>query len=127
MGALWWMSPVRCSEVPAEESEAVIEALTASSLAALRVRINTLREERERIARELTRCPLIARVWPRDANFLLVESVAPPRVLAAARAAGFLLRDLSAGPRTPGAIRISIGAPEHNDHLLDALQRAGRP
>jgi histidinol-phosphate aminotransferase len=113
--------------IPTATSEAVITALTASSLIALRARIEILRAERERVARALANCALISRVWPSEANFLLVESDAPRRVLAAARAAGFLLRDLSASARTPGAIRISIGAPEQNDRLLAALDRARAP
>jgi histidinol-phosphate aminotransferase len=113
--------------IPTAVSEAVLAALNPSSLTALRARIEILRDERERVARALGRCALIRRVWPSEANFLLVESHAPPRVLAAARAAGLLLRDLSAAPRTPGAIRISIGTPEQNDRLLAAFHQAGAP
>jgi histidinol-phosphate aminotransferase len=113
--------------IPTATSEAVSEALAPSSLAALRGRLSTLRAERARVARALSSCPLIGRVWPSEANFLLVESGSPARVLAAARSAGFLLRDLSAAARTPGAIRISIGTPEQNGRLLDVLNGAGRP
>ena len=113
--------------IPTMTSEAVIEALGASSLVALRARIKTLRAERDRVAHELSRCSLVSRVWPSEANFLLIEANSPSRVMTAARSAGFLLRDLSSAARTAGAIRISIGTPEQNERLLDALNRAGAP
>jgi len=107
--------------IPTATSETVIAALNGEALAVARARIATLCVERERLRSGLARSPLISRVWPSQANFLLVESETPALVVSAARAAGFLLRDLSAGTRTAGAIRITVGTPEQNQRLLAVL------
>ena len=102
-------------------AEAVLEALAPAPLARARMRIEELKAERGRLAGALARLPLISRVWPSAANFLLVECRDAAAVLARARAAGFLLRDFSHGRLTPCAVRITVGTPEQNERLLEGL------
>jgi histidinol-phosphate/aromatic aminotransferase/cobyric acid decarboxylase-like protein len=66
----------------------------------------------------------VRRVLPSDANFLLTEFAAPQAALAAGCSAGLLLRDLSANPRLPGCLRLTVGTPEQNERLVAALERA---
>jgi histidinol-phosphate aminotransferase len=110
--------------IPAPSTEAVLAALEAPRLAQARARLETLAHERTRLAAALASLPLVSRVWPSDANFLLTECRDAARILAAARRAGFLLRDFSAGTLTPGCVRISIGTPGQNERLLAGLARA---
>ncbi len=109
--------------MPTPTIEAALAALAPAALARARDRIAALRAERGRLARALGTLPLVTRVWPSEANFLLVDSADPAALLARARAAGFLLRDFSHGALTPGAVRITVGAPEQNDRLLEGLAR----
>jgi histidinol-phosphate aminotransferase len=102
-------------------TEAVLAALEAPALARARGRIERVKAERGRLAAQLSTLPLVRRVWPSAANFLLVECRDAVTVLARARAAGFLLRDLSRGALTPDAVRISVGTPEQNDRVLTGL------
>jgi histidinol-phosphate aminotransferase len=62
------------------------------------------------------------RVWPSQANFVLVEFHDATSALAKARAAGLLLRDVRSQPGLERALRITIGTPEQNRRLLRALQ-----
>jgi len=107
--------------MPTPTSEAVLAALAPAPLARARARIERLKAERARLAAALAPLPLVRRVWPSAANLLLVEWHDAPLALARARAAGFLLRDFSRGPLTPAALRITVGAPEQNDRLLEGL------
>jgi len=107
--------------MPTPCSEAALEALAPAPLARARLRIAELGAERGRLAAALARLPLVRRVWPSAANFLLVECHDAAAALARARAAGFLLRDFSHGPLTPGALRITVGTPAANDRLLAGL------
>jgi histidinol-phosphate/aromatic aminotransferase/cobyric acid decarboxylase-like protein len=91
---------------------------------ARRPRMQRLVAERDRIAPALGALPLVARVWPSAANFLLVETRDAARFLAAGTRAGLLLRDFSAGRYTPGCVRVSVGTPEQNDRLLRSLASA---
>ena len=100
--------------------EAVAPLLTPAGIAAMQARIATLRSERERMAQALARIPSITRVWPSDANFLLVESPVVDEVLARVKGVGLIIRDVRQ-PLLPRAVRISIGTPEQNDRLLRSL------
>jgi histidinol-phosphate aminotransferase len=88
---------------------------------AMRERVQKLLAERNRLAAALDKCARISRVWPSEANFLLVDCVEPEDVLARARAAGLLIRDVRQ-PALPTAVRISVGTSQENDRLLESLQ-----
>ena len=107
--------------MPTPTAEAVLAALAPAPLARARARLAELRTERGRLAAALGALPLVRRVWPSEANFLLIDCSDAAPLLARARAAGFLLRDFSRGPLTPGAVRITVGTPEQNDRLLEGL------
>jgi histidinol-phosphate aminotransferase len=73
------------------------------------------------MATALASRPGVLRVWPSDANFLLVEFSDPGTALKSAHGAGLLVRDQRAVPTLGSALRISIGTPAQNDRLLEAL------
>ena len=52
---------------------------------------------------------------------MLVDCKDAGVVMARAREVRLLLRDFSGGALTPGAVRISLGTPEQNTRLLQAL------
>ncbi len=102
-------------------AEAVERCLEPGHAAEWQRRIGLLQAERGRLAATLGRLPAVRRVWPSEANFLLLEVGDPQAFLAAARARDVLLRDFSWDPALPGAIRVTIGDPAENDRLLQAL------
>ena len=61
------------------------------------------------------------RVWPSDANFLLIECDDAAHLVQRAHEGGFLLRDLSAIAALGQAVRVTIGSPEQNERLLASL------
>jgi histidinol-phosphate aminotransferase len=101
--------------------EAVAKLLGPAQIAAAAVRIAALRVERERIATALAANPAVVRVWPSDANFLLCALRDVDRALERARAAGLMLRDMRHHTVLGAAVRITVGTPEQNDRLLEAL------
>jgi histidinol-phosphate aminotransferase len=110
--------------LPQPTIEAVLAALEEPRLVQARARIRTLLAERERLSAALAALPVVRRVWPSDANFVLAETVDAARAMEAGRRAGVLLRDFSANPYTPGGVRISVGTPDQNDRLLRSLAAA---
>lgn len=106
--------PVPCVEV-------VERCLEPANKAEWQRRVSALKSERQRLAAALPRCGGITRVWPSAANFLLVESDEPQRLVAAARAGGVMIRDFSWDPWLRGSVRITVGTPEQNEQLLRAL------
>lgn len=85
--------------------------------------IEILLNERARLSVQLSRLPLIRRVWHSDANFLLVECADAARVLRAASDARLIVRDPKQST-LPNCLRISIGTPEQNDRLLHGIAAA---
>jgi histidinol-phosphate/aromatic aminotransferase/cobyric acid decarboxylase-like protein len=101
--------------------EAVAPLLQPPALAAMRERVARLLAERARMAAALERLPLVTRVWPSDANFLLVDCSDADAVLARVRSAGLIVRDVRQ-PALPRSVRITVGTPEQNDRVLGSLQ-----
>jgi histidinol-phosphate aminotransferase len=102
--------------------EAVFRSLEPAAVDQARSHVATLKAERARVAASLGASLGVLRVWPSEANFLLVEFKDAAAALQRAHAAGLLLRDLRATPGLARALRISIGSPEQNDRLLASLQ-----
>ncbi|MET0280469.1 MAG: histidinol-phosphate transaminase [Steroidobacteraceae bacterium] len=100
--------------------EAVTPQLQPAAVAAMRARAAALIAERSRLAAALSRCPLIEKVWPSDANFLLVDCHDADAVLGRVRQAGLIIRDVRQ-PLLPRSLRFSVGTPEQNSRVLEAL------
>ena len=65
--------------------------------------------------------PTITRVWPSDANFLLIETTERERLTEKARRGGILLRTFGEQKSLEQCVRITVGRPEDNDLLLDVI------
>ncbi len=107
--------------VPAPVLLAALAALTPAGLAAARESVAALVAERVRLAAALAGMPVIKRVWPSDANSLLVEVSDSSRAMAAGRAAGVVWRDRSKD--VANSIRITVGTTEENNATLEVLSR----
>lgn len=80
----------------------------------------TLISERERLALELKKLPLVMKVYPSDANFLLIEVTDADVVYNALVNKGIIIRNRNSV--VAGCLRISVGTPLENNTLLTALQ-----
>ena len=101
--------------------EVVLHALQPVARAVTREHVAVIQRERVRIAAALSHSEAAIRVWPSDANFLLVEFADPQRAFDSARATGLLVRDLRRQPGLERALRLTVGTPEQNERLLTAL------
>ncbi len=102
--------------------EAALRALTPGELTASRARLEALLTERDYLSKGLGDCPLVAKVWPSDANFLLIECRDADRFMRNSVAGGFIVRDLRAHPALPHALRVSVGTRAQNAALLHCLE-----
>jgi len=83
--------------------------------------IRTTVNERDRLTRELGRNLLIRKIFPSDANFLLVKVNEPKKVYSYLVGKGIIVRDRSGVTLCEGCLRITIGTPEENEMLLTEL------
>jgi len=107
--------------VPAPVLTAALAALTPAGLAAARESVAGLVAARTRLAAALAGLPAVQRVWPSDANYLLVEVADSAKAMAAGRTAGVIWRDRSKD--VSNCIRITVGTAEENHATLEALSR----
>ncbi len=109
--------------IPASTVEEVLALTEAPQRALSTARIRTLLDERSRMQERLGRCANVARVFPSDANFLLVECRNARQFFAAGKAAGLIVRDFSSYAGLANCLRISIGTPDQNQRLLAAVEQ----
>jgi len=100
--------------------ETVLSCLTPAARAAVAERCTFIREERARLSEALGGLKGVLRVYPSDANFLLVRFADAARAMQLARSGGVLIRDFSR--QIPGCLRITVGTTEENDQLLQSLE-----
>ncbi len=107
--------------IPTPVARAALEALVGHGIAAARLSALKLSTDRRRLEEDLKQLPCVRRVWPGDANFLLVEVHHVPRVMASAHAAGIVLRDRSKD--VPNTVRITVGTTADNKLVIETLSR----
>ena len=79
--------------------------------------------QRERLTAALPQRRCILRLWPSDANFLLVRVPDADGLYAHLLQDGIIVRNRSRVPGCAGCLRLTIGTPEENDRLLQSLDR----
>ena len=94
-------------------------------------RVRTIVEERDRLARELARLPGV-RVVPSHGNFLLLRCGRPGDGQATAlwqalHRRQILVRSFDRPGPLSGCLRVTIGAPDDNARLLEAMTEATAP
>jgi histidinol-phosphate aminotransferase len=100
---------------------AVLRALAPHRVRAARERVRALISERERLRAALEGLPLARRVWPSEANFLLVECRDAARFARAGLSGGVLVRLFPEERGLQDCARVTVGTSEENDRLLRAL------
>jgi histidinol-phosphate aminotransferase len=79
-------------------------------------------DERDRLANELRSLSGVVKVYPSDANFLLIEFQDAIRVFKALQGVGVIVRRRSE-PRLVNCLRFTIGSRKENDLLLSELRK----
>ncbi len=77
--------------------------------------------ERERLSTQLAALPAVLKVYPSDANFLLVSISEAHQVYQRLMEEGIIVRDRSKVVLCDHCLRITIGTPDENDQLIQFL------
>jgi histidinol-phosphate aminotransferase len=101
--------------------EAALRALEPTELLASQARLEALLAEREYLRQGLESSPLVDKVWPSDANFLLIDCRDADRFVSNSMAGGLIVRDLRAHPALPRSLRVTVGTRAQNDALLHCV------
>lgn len=79
-------------------------------------------EERDKLSTDLLTLPVVKKVYPSDANFILAEVTDATGLYDFLVNQGIIVRDRSKVTLCEGCLRISIGTPAENQTLLTALK-----
>ena len=85
------------------------------------VQVSEIRTQREWLSAQLSTIPAVKHVYPSDANFLLVRVDRPREMYHQLIEQGIIVRDRSNVPGCAGCLRITIGTPEENRRVIEAL------
>ena len=88
----------------------------------MRTQLAQILQERTRLCRDLSAIPLVRRIYPTDANFLLVDVGDADGVYHKLVEEGIIVRNRNRVTLCRGCLRITVGTPEEDDKLLEALR-----
>jgi len=77
--------------------------------------------ERDRLAASLEKLPLVVKVYPSDANFILAKTIDAKAIYQYLVTLGIVVRDRSRVELCAGCLRITVGTPDENEKLIAAL------
>lgn len=86
-------------------------------------RVSEIKEQKILLAEKLSSLSIVEEVIPSEANFLLTRFKNSDEVLSALRASGIIVRDRSQNFMCENCLRISIGTPDENILLMQALNK----
>lgn len=95
---------------------------TLGDVEGFRLKLQTILEEREWLQKELSTIDVVQKVYPSDANFLLVRFIDFHSVFRYLVDNGIVARDRSKEKWCEGCIRLTIGTPDENLFLLETLR-----
>ena len=79
--------------------------------------------EREKLATNLERYRFVRKIFPSDANFILVETTDANSIYNILLETGVVVRNRNNVELCEGCLRITIGTPEENAKLLESLEK----
>jgi histidinol-phosphate aminotransferase len=79
-------------------------------------------EQRDWLAKEIISLPITQRVYPSDANFILVKMKDARKIYNHLTTKGIIVRDRSKVKLCDDCLRITIGTPEENKSLLESFK-----
>ena len=85
--------------------------------------VKMLLEQRDFLQKELAKLPLVQKIYPTDANFILVKMPDANAVYNYLVERGIIVRNRSAISLCLGCLRITVGTKPENDELIKALKK----
>jgi histidinol-phosphate aminotransferase len=111
-------SPYNVSQIA---QNAVLEALKSKDK--VEKTIGKIISERENLAENLAKLKFVSKIYPSDANFILVKTVDANSIYKFLLNETIVVRNRNTVELCVGCLRITIGTPEENVKLLESLEK----
>lgn len=109
--------------LPTPSVDAALHALSPKALAQQETQLASLANNKACLVAALSAMPTIERVWPGEANFVLVKVADADALMRHCLADGIRLRNQSHQPKLNQAVRITVGTEQETEKLIASLQR----
>jgi histidinol-phosphate aminotransferase len=80
-------------------------------------------QQRELLKQELVKLPIVEKIYPSDANFLLVKVSSARSIYQYLLDYQIIVRDRSSALHCDDCLRITVGTPAENDKLIETLKK----
>ncbi len=91
-----------------------------------RLIVERIIKTREELSQKLALMPLVEKVYPSDANFLLVRTTNAASIYGHLAGRGVIVRRRDNEPGCEGCLRVSIGSDAENSRLIEVWQEYGK-
>jgi histidinol-phosphate aminotransferase len=78
--------------------------------------------ERETLAKDLAKLPLVEKIFPSDANFILIKVKDVAALYNYLKSQGIIVRNRNNDILCEGCLRVTVGTPEQDHQLIQALK-----
>ena len=85
--------------------------------------VKLLLDERVKLNDQLAQLPFVVKQYPSDSNFLLVKTTDSRKIYQYLVDQKIIVRDRSSVALCEGCLRITVGSPQENKQLVDALKK----
>lgn len=89
----------------------------------VKITINAIVAEREKLIEKLPEFSFVEKIYPTDANFVLIKTTDAERIYKSLLAEKIVVRNRNNVELCVGCLRITVGTPAENDALIAALER----
>lgn len=100
--------------------KAALDALE-SGYETMQKRVKILLQEREKLEKSLTKVPCVLKIYPTDANFILIKVTEADKIYAYLTQKGIVVRNRNMVALCEGCLRVTVGTVKENKLLLTAL------
>jgi histidinol-phosphate aminotransferase len=108
--------PYNISEIA---QEAILDALENYKL--VEKNISEIIKEREKLVENLSKLEIVTKIYPTDANFVLVKTIDAEKIYKFLLDEKIVVRNRNNVELCEGCLRITIGTPDENESLLKSL------
>jgi histidinol-phosphate aminotransferase len=119
----WLRKIIAPYPIPLLTEAMAINAMREKNIRLVKKQIALIRQEREKLVNFFSSRPFVLKIWPSEANFILLEVKNAEKLLERCMSHGIILRNMTKKLGLKNGIRVSIGLPEENDKLIKVLQR----
>ncbi len=117
----WLLKIIAPYPLSAVITEYVLNVLSNQKLKVINSQLSIIKAERLRLLNALKNKAWVKKIWPSDANYLLIETTNALEIMQLCANNGIVIREMFDKPGLDNAVRITIGTPEQNQALINIL------